>query len=45
MSGGAIAAQGPSDAVLTPELIRTVFEVEPIFLTDPSGQGVHLAFD
>ena len=45
MSGGAIAAQGPSDAVLTPDLIRTVFEVEPIFLTDPSGQGVHLAFD
>ena len=45
MSDGGIAAQGPSGEVLTPDLIRSVFEVEPIFLADPGGQGVHLAFD
>lgn len=45
MHQGRIAAQGRPGAVLTPALIRTVFEVEPRFVDAGDGSGVHLVFD
>lgn len=44
MNGGRIIAHGSPKDVLTAQLIRQVFEVEPTFI--PSGEaGVHIVFD
>ena len=45
MRDGGIAAQGPAETVLTRDLVRAVFDVEPSFVPASDGRGVHLVFD
>ena len=44
LNNGRVIANGSPEEVLTKELIREVFEVEPIFVP-VEGTGVHLVFD
>jgi iron complex transport system ATP-binding protein len=43
MSGGKIVASGPTDEVLTVELIRDVFGVEVAMQPHPKIKGKHVA--
>ncbi len=44
LNDGRVVASGTAADVLTPDLLREVFGVEPKFVT-VEGSGVHLIFD
>jgi iron complex transport system ATP-binding protein len=45
LDGGALAAQGSPREVLNEALLRSVFGVEPIFLSSSRGSDLHLVFE